>query len=422
MADKYKLKDKGLLCYDYGTNIDFAIKMAEFYGRVYLYCPYEEAYPHPYRGRIGTGIENVIKIYNIWDYFNEIDIFCFPHLFQGSFQMWLRSQGKVVYGSGRGEDLEIYRDRFKELQKQLDMPLNDYKVIEGFDDLVEHLKLNDDLYIKNNVYRGLMETWHHDNYRTSKPFLDFLRNEYGMFQNKEKFIVETPIKDACEYGFDSFCVDGKFPENNVAGVEVKDSAYICKFISYKSLPKAVLDANVKLSPILEMYGYRGWYSNEMRSIGKDKAILTDMTCRSASPPTTLAFEMFENAGEYVWEVANGIVPNVKSKYKYGCQIIITSEWARKEPLAITFPEKYKSNVRIKNLSIEEGVYWFLPQVDEMTQVGCVLGWGDTLKQATEMATKIAKEVKGFNIEIKCDALEEANEVIEKMKKQGINLF
>ena len=256
------LKLKTILIYDYGTNIGFAIKMTEFYGQVLFYCPYEEAYPNPYRGRIGTGIENVTKIENIWDYYEQVDIWAFPHLFQGAFQDWLRSQGKIVYGAGKGERLEIYRDDFKSLQKSLGMTLNDYKVLVGVDSLCEHLKVNDDLYIKNNVYRGIMETWHHENYKTSQPFLDFLRSEYGMFQDKEKFIIESPIedKDGVEYGFDGFCINGQFTKKTIAGIEIKDRAYMCAFIDYKQLPIAVIDANEKLSPILEYYGYKGWYS------------------------------------------------------------------------------------------------------------------------------------------------------------------
>ena len=84
------------------------------------------------------------------------------------------------------------------------MPLNEYKVIEGFDNMEEYLKTHNDLFVKNNLYRGVMETWHHETYQTSKPFLDFLKTEYGMYQGEEKFILETPIDNAVEFGFDGF--------------------------------------------------------------------------------------------------------------------------------------------------------------------------------------------------------------------------
>ena len=410
------------MIFDSGINTDFASKMTQFYDKVYYYSHYEDAYPTPYKGRIGTGIEGVTRVENIWDYYGDVDIWAFPHLFQGSFQQWLRSQGKLVYGAGRGEALEIDRIGFKDLQKSLGMPLNEYKVIEGFDKMEEYLKTHNDLFIKNNLYRGIMETWHHESYATSKPFLDFLKTEYGMFQSGERFIIETPIDDAVEYGFDGFCIEGQFPKKTVFGIEIKDAAYLCREVDYNNLPMAVLDANEKLSESLKSYGYRGWYSNEMRSIERNKAVLTDITARHASPPTSLFMEMCENFGQYIWDVANGDIPNVKLKYKYGCQLIISCGWAKKEPVAITFPKEYEPNVKVKNLSIEDGVYWFLPQNDEMMQVGYVLGWGNTKTQAIDMAKKVAKEVKGFDIKINLGALDEADVEIQKLIKKGINLL
>ena len=302
------------------------------------------------------------------------------------------------------------------------MPLNEYKVIEGFDNMEEYLKTHNDLFVKNNLYRGVMETWHHETYQTSKPFLDFLKTEYGMYQGEEKFILETPIDNAVEFGFDGFCIDGEFTKKTCFGIEIKDAAYLCKEVDYRDLPKAVLDANDKLSPILASYQYRSWYSNEMRTISKNEAILTDITARHASPPTSIFMEMTENFGQYVWDVANGDIPNVKFRYKYGCQIIITSSWAKKEPVAVTFPKEYINNVKIKNLSIVDGVHWFLPQPDEMMQIGYVLGYGNTKLQCFEMAKKVAKEVKGFDIHINFAALDEAEKELEKLSKYGIRIF
>lgn len=416
------LKDKTCLVYDSGTNVDMAIKLSETFGTVLYYSQFEEAYPNPYKHRIGTGFEEITRIDSIWPYFDNVHLWVFPHLFQGSFQEWLRAQGKIVFGAGNGERLELYRDEFKLLQKELGMPLNNYEVIHGMDNLFEHLKSKEDVYIKNNIYRGIMETWHHDTFDVSKPYLDFLRSEYGMYQNEEKFIVEEPIKDAVEYGYDGFCIDGKYPDKTIFGIEVKDTCYVCCATSYKKLPKAVLDANKKLSPMMEYYNYRGWYSNEMRSIGLNKAILTDMTTRSASPPTALALEMFENFGLYVWQVANGEIPEVDFKYKYGCQIIMSSEWARKEPLAIYFPEKYRKHVKIKNVTKYNGVHYFLPQEDELIQVGSVIGMGNTLREAIDQAKGIAKEVKGYCLNVDGDCLDATHGCIRELRAMDIDIL
>ena len=74
------------------------------------------------------------------------------------------------------------------------------------------------------------------------------------------------------------------------------------------------------------------------------------------------------------------------------------------------------------MSIEDDVYWFLPQIDEMIHVGTVKGWGNTKKEAKDMAVKVAKEVKGFLLTIDTSALDCAEEEIEKLRKKGINFL
>lgn len=417
------LKDKTILVWDFGAFAYVAERLAKSYGKVLYYCPYDESFPQYNKFVIGKGLENVQKVESFWPYFNEIDIWYFSDLYQGQFQQWLKSNGKLVFGSGMGSEMELYRDNMKRLQKDLGLELNDYEVIEGLDNLREYLKTNDDKYIKSNLLRGSMETWHHENYKLSAPVLDELQHSFGIFKNAQVFIVETPIKNAIEYGYDGFCVLGEYPEKTMFGIEVKDSGYACIFTDYSKLPLPIKEVNDKLSDIFKNYDYSGWYSSEVRSFTKDKGILTDMTCRNAEPPTSLAVEMLEDYPMYVWEVANGRVPKVKSKYKYGVQIIMKSDWAKEEPQAIYFPSQYKDYIKIKNLVIQDSIHYFIPQIGTtMEEIGAVIGMGATLDEAIKQAKQIAKEVKGFLLKINGDALDEAQKEIDKLKTIGINIF
>lgn len=417
------LKEKTILVWDFGAFSYVAERFAKDYGRVLYYCPYDESFPRYNKYVIGSGLENVQKIDSFWPYYNEIDVWYFSDLYQGKFQQWLKNNGRLVFGSGMGAEMELYRDGMKSLQKDLGLELNEYEVIQGFDNLREYLKNNEDKYVKSNLLRGSMETWHHENYKLSAPVLDELQHSFGIFKDDQTFIVETPIKNAIEYGYDGFCVNGQYPEKTMFGIEVKDSAYAAVFTDYEKLPPPIKDINDKLSDIFKNYDYTGWYSNEVRSFTKGKGTLTDMTCRNAEPPTSLAVEMLENYPMYVWDVANGVVPKVKSKFKYGAQIIMKSDWAREEPQAIYFPAQYKDYVKIKNLVIKDGIHYFVPQIGtQMEEIGAVIGMGSTLKQAIEQAKEIAKEVKGYSLKINGDALDEANEEIEKLSKIGIRLF
>lgn len=420
---KANLKDKTILVWDFGSFTYIAEKFAQDYGRVLYYAPFDESFPKHNKFVIGKGLKNVEKVESFWDHYHDIDIWYFSDLYQGQFQSWLKEQGKIVFGSGMGSEMELYRDLMKQHQKELGLELNDYKVIQGLDSLREYLKDNDDKYVKSNMLRGSMETWHHDTYKLSIPILDEMQHSFGIFKNDQVFIVETPIRDAVEYGYDGFCVNGKYPSKTMFGIEVKDSAYCTVFTDYSKLPNPIKDTNDKLSDTFKNYNYTGWYSNEMRSFSRDKGILTDITCRNAEPPTSLAIEMLEDYSMYVWQVANEIVPDVKSKFKYGAQIIIKSVWAKEEPQAIYFPSQYKDYVKIKNLVIQDDIYYYVPQEGvKMEEIGAVIGMGNTLKDAIKQAKDIAKQVKGYCLKINGDALDETEKEIEKLTKIGIKIF
>lgn len=417
------LKDKTVLHIDYGNFFPISERLSRDFGRVLYYTPWETSFPKYHNYVIGHNVPGVERIYNIWDYYDQVDLFYFSDLFMGSFQAWLRDQGKLVYGPGRGEDMEIYRDRMKSLQRSLGLPLNPYEVLRGLDGLREHLQDNDDVWVKTNLMRGHFESFHHETYDLSKPMLDDWEHTLGVYKNDVIFIIETPIEAIAEIGYDGPVIDGKFPERVMAGLEIKDCAYCGVMVDYNKLPKQLLEINKKLSDTFRSYGYRGSYTNEVR-IGVDRlGYLIDQTCRHPEPPTCLQLEMYDNYSEVVWHVAQGIVPEIKTKFKYGVQIIIKSDWARTEPQAIYFPPQYKNFIKIKNLTINEGVNYYVPQGGiEMEEIGAVIGLGNTLDAAMEQAKTIAAEVKGYCIECNLADLGKATEEIEKLKKAGIKLF
>lgn len=416
-------KELTVLIFDYGNYAFVAEKFAKSYKRVLYYCPYAEAFPKYNKYMIGTGMDNVQKVESFWPYYDEIDLWFFTDLYQGEFQDWLRNNGKAVFGAGTGEKFELLRDMAKRIQKDLGMDLNEYDVIYGFDNLQKHLETNEDKYIKTNTLRGSMETWHHENIKLSQPILDELNHTLGVFKNNQIFISETPINNAIEYGGDNFCMEGKYPAKTMFGLEIKDSAYICTFIDYEKLPPPLKNANRLLSDSFANYGYRGWFSSEMRSFTKDKGVLTDFTCRLAEPPTSLAIEMLEDYPLYVWQVAIGEVPNVKSRYKYGAQIVIKSDWARTDPQAIYFPDQYKDYVKIKNLVVQDGIHYFVPTIGvEMEEIGAVVNFDNTLKGAIEGCKKIGKEIKGHEIKVNCESLNDAEKEIQRLKDIGVNVF
>lgn len=418
------LKTKTVLHFDSGGGFAYVAEtLAKRYGRVLYYCPYETSFVKHNPYIVGIGIPGVERIFNIWDHFDDVDLWYFSDLHFGPFQSWLRDQGKLVFGAGRGEDMEFYRARMKRHQKNLGLPLNEYEEVVGITALKECLKDKTDVWVKSDFFRGDNETFHFERMELCEEVLLGLETDLGANRENQIFVVEKPIENAVEYGYDGFCVDGKYPSKTMFGIEVKDAGYASVFTDYERLPKPLKELNEKLSPTFMGYGYRGWYSCEMRAPSKDMAILTDMTCRNAEPPTSLAIEMLKDYCLYIWQVAYGMVPNVESNYKYGVQIVIKSEWAKTKPQPIYFPEKYNDFIKIKNLYIDDGIRKFVPQDGiEMAEIGAVLGVGSTLKEAINMAKKIAKEVEGYGIKVKGDALDEAQAEIDKLTKSGIKIF
>lgn len=416
------LKQKTVMVIDYGNFFPVAERLARDFGRVLYYTPWEMAFPKYHNYVVGQNVPGVDRIYSIWEYYELTDLFFFCDLYMGSFQEWIRSQGKLVFGAGRGEEMEIYRDRMKSLQRSLGLPTNEYEVLRGIDGLREYLEDNDNKFIKTNLMRGHFESFHHETYELTKPLLDEWEHTLGIYKNEEIFIVEEPIEAVAEIGYDGFAIDGKFPDKAMFGIEVKDCAYCGVILDYDKLPKQLLEINKKLAPTFREYGYRGSYTNEVR-LGIDRlGYLIDQTCRQPEPPTCLQLEIFENYPQMVWEIANGEVPVIKNKFRYGAQIIIKSDWARTEPQAVYFPAQYKNFVKLKNFAIRDGVCYYIPQGVEMEEIGAVIGLGNTLDEAIEQAKTIAREVKGYCLECNVDGLGKVQEEIEKLKKAGIKAF
>jgi hypothetical protein len=418
------LKNKILFFADYGHYIDVAIELSKYFKEVLYYIEYRDGFPRASKKIIGKGVDNITRVYNIDDYENEADIFFFSDLFFGSRVDRLRAEGKLVYGAGKGDQLEINRSGFKLLMKELNMPVNEYSVVKGISKLREYLQEHDNVYVKlNSDIRGELESSHSENYKLFEPVLNSLQHTLGLDAEDVEFLVEQPIMPAIEYGYDGFTIDGRYPNKTLFGIEVKDSGYCGVISDYDKLPQSVKEYNEKLSSTLQTYGYRGNIGNEIRHQPKGDAYLIDIYCRLPQPPTSLQIRMIENYGEIVWLIAYGIVPEIKFKYKYGAQIIIKSDWARNEPQAIYFPEKYKDFISIKNLVIQDGIYYYVPQIGcEMEEIGACVGMGNTLSEAISQAKKIAKEIKGYCIKVNGDALDEAEAEIKKLSTIGIKLF
>ena len=194
-------------------------------------------------------------------------------------------------------------------------------------------------------------------------------------------------------------------------------------MSLKDLPKQITEVNEKFAPIFESYGYCGAFSTEIRVDKKGVGYFIDITARKPQPNTSLTLEMYDNYSEIIWMVGSGEVPVIKSSEKWGVQVIIKSEVAKTLPVAVQFPKKYAKFIKIKNLVVDdEGVSWYTPNGVEMCEIGAIVATGKTRKEASDKVKEIAKTVIGFDLKINCDALDEAEEEIRELTKNGIKFL
>jgi len=418
-----QVKDVVAMVIDNGIFVEIAVRLAREYKKVY-YCVlgWPNSFPRMHEAWIGRGLENIEVVESPWPYFNQVDLWVFPDVYYGEMQVWLESQGKAVWGARMGEEMELYRDSMKNLMKSLGLPVQPWIKIKGINALREYLKSNNNKWVKINKWRGMMETFFSKDFKEVEPKLDELAYQLGAFKNIMEFIVEDDLPDLVEVGLDAYSIDGKFPSQMMSGIEVKDKGYIGIFKQYKDLPAVITDFDKALAPTLKQYGYRGFYSTELRVGGDKKPVMIDMCARAGSPPSELYQENYKNLAEIIWAGGNGILVDPVPVAKFGAEMLIHSSWADKNWQPVDFPPENRQFIKLRNAAMVDDRYYVIPQALGLPEIGAAVGYGDTLQAAIDMVKKVAKSVTGYFIDIFPDSLDEAKDEIAKSAKFGINYF
>lgn len=415
------LSEKTALIIDNGLFIEIAKTLSSSFKKVYYACSWKSAFPKSNQYIIGEGIEGVTRIHDVFDYIDEADIIIFPDIYDGDLQLYLEAKGKLVFGARKGEEMELYREVMKEHMKKVGLYVTNYEVVKGIGALREYLKEHEDVWIKQNITRGDFETMHSKNYDLIEPVIDELEHSLGAVKHIKEFIVEDAY-DGVETGMDCYCIDGKYPTETLCGIEIKDCGYTGKFVEYDKLPECITDYNDKMSETMKDFGYRGFFSTEIR-VSKDKPpYMVDKCARAGSPPSELYQLMYTNLAEIIWYGAKGILIDPIVEHKFGVEALIHSAWADLNWQAITFPKKYRENIKLRNACVIDGKYYCAPQKSGLVEIGAVVAVGDTLGEAIEMAKKIADTVEGHYIEIKTDSFDRAQEEFDKLSEMGINIL
>lgn len=420
--DRANLSEITAVIYDNGLFCEVAKTLGETFKKVYYYCPWKSAFPKSNQYVIGVGIENIERIYNFWDYVDKADLFVFLDIYDADIQLHLEDMGKLVWGSRRGDEMELYRDAMKEHMKKLGLYVTPYTVVKGISALREYLKENPNVWVKQNITRGDFETFYSKNYNLIEPVLDELEHKLGAVKFIKEFIVEDAYDEAVETGIDCYTIDGEYPSKTLAGVEIKDCGYCGKVVNYNKLPVQITDYNEKMADTMRDFGYKGFFSTEIRVSAKKPPYMVDKCSRCGSPPSELYQVIYKNLAEIVYYGAKGYLIDPEIEHKYGVEALIHSAWADQNWQAISFPSKYRNNIKLRNACKINGKYYCAPQHSGLVEIGAVVATGNTLKEAIDEAKKIADTIEGHYIEIKLESFDKAQEEFDKLEAMNIKLM
>ena len=415
------LSNKTALVYDYGLFVCVAERLARDFGKVYYYnAAQKSAFPMSRNAWVGYGLDNIEQVDDFWDV--QADLYVFPELYDADLQDELVKQGKRVWGLRRAEILETDREFLRETQVAMDMPIPETIIIRGLSVLREHLQNVEDKYVKISYYRGDAESFHHVTYDLTKPWLDDLESKLGTQADEQDFFVEDPIL-GIEGGVDTYVIDGQLPNRIASGFEIKDASYLGRFIPQEEVPAPLAEVNDKLQILLKRAGSRGFFSTEVRVNDAGTPFLLDFCGRCGSPPTEVLVEAYENFSEIIWEGADGhlVEPQITATH-FGL-VMIHNNWAAKGKwISIQVPKGEEQWVKIKNKAMKDGVIYSVPNIIDLAEIGAVVAIGSSYEDVINKLQALASEVKGYELDIRVDSLNEAMDTIKEAKNYGIDIL
>jgi hypothetical protein len=383
--------------------------LARHFERVLYYRPIDKEFPKPNDTVIGTGYDDIGRIDVLFDesVIAETDLFVFPDIHWALEQKYLRSIGKLVFGSGDADALELWRhDFYKELE-DAGLPTVPHEMIKGMKALREHLQKVEDKYIKVSLVRGLMETWHHTEYRLTKPKLDEIEYDLGCLSEEQEFMVQDALESEREVGSDQIIVDGRFPKTVQYSVEGKDKTCLAMMRATAALPKEVRFVNDRIGDLLKPV--RGFFSSEIRIGKKDKLpYFTDPTVRHASPAGETYLAMCGNIGEMILGAAQGVIVEPQCPNRFAAQALLVSEQAETMNVPIYIDPKVRDMVFLYHSGIREsdGQECVMKTDAKFAEIGSVVGVGKTIDEAIMACKKNAEGVEAYGLQCYTDKLDE----------------
>ncbi len=414
------LSNKTALIFDHGLFTTLAERLArDGFGRVLYHSPYEEGFSKLNSAILGYGLEGVERCNDIWAVKNEVDVWVFPDIEHAGLQLELESQGRAVWGSRRGDTLELLREKFHKVLEQVGLDVPKYRTIIGLTKLSQFLLENEGpWFIKISRWRGSFETQKFRNWKLDEGLLDQWAVKFGPAKEIVPFMVFDPIDTPLEIGGDTYGIDGQWPDEMLHGDENKDKAYISAVTKRSEMPPQILEVLDAFSPILKEYRYRNFWSMEIR-VKDDKAYFGDATTRAPMPATPSNLENIKNLPEVIYHGAQGELVQPEYEKPFTGEVLVNMKGDRHAWGVTEVPEELKRWLKLPNSCEIDGLRCFPPDEQHGEAIGWLVALGDTVE---EMIATMKKQIvllpDGMSADV--EPLGELLTVVEQAQEKGID--
>lgn len=387
---------------------------------VRFYKPWAKPFPTIEDYAVGHGYGDLKK--EIW-FFNHVldsDMIVNFDVSGNDLIDYLRKvhKDKSIFGSGAGERLEHDRVFFKKWLEHLGLPIGPYKVIKGLDNLKKYLEKNPDKFIKTNIFRNDMESFHFGKWDDDKYLLDEKSVVLGMLKDEYTFIVEDPIDCACELGFDGFYSNGNYIPFTW-GVEIAKNLYVGKVIKdIDEMPPCMTNTMEKFSALLDRMDYRGALSTEERLITKDESYFIDFCARIPAPLGQIYPVAIKNWAELVYKIGKKEDVEVECDYDYVGAFALSTEHSLEHHVKMMVEDKHLKDVRFQTVAQNKDGYF---AVKGNTCVAVLVAGGDSPKEVLDKIKDAKEYVNAYGLEKDpVDGIDrQFEESLEGMKSIGI---
>lgn len=405
------------LVFDHSLFIPLAQRLAKGFKRVLYHSPFEEGFTTINKAIIGDGFPDIERCDDFWSMKDEIDLFVFPDIQHAGLQLELERQGKAIWGSRRGDSLELKRQKFHRVLKEVGLDVPVFFVVPGLDALREHLRDKTDKYIKISRYRGSMETTHWRDWDLDEGWLDVLAVRFGPAKNLIPFLVFDEIETELEIGGDTYCVDGQWPSIMLHGDEWKDKGYFGAVTKREDMPEQIQRVMDAFSAVLEGFRYRNQWSMELRVMG-DKAYFIDPTCRGGLPSTGSQLQLWGNFPEIVWRGANGELIDPEPTAQFSAECVLTMKSEKHQWGKTRIVKELSEFAKFGGCCEIDGAVCFPPDDSHGEEIGWLVATGDTMEETIETMlerVKLLPDGVSANTESLIHLLKE----IKQAEEQGI---